>query len=84
MFAAKQLEDLAKKLCSALPSGIKSIEIEMQQQFKDILQSAFDHMDLVTREEFDIQVKVLARTREKVDLLQSQLNALLNQNNASD
>ncbi len=77
MFASKQLEDLAKKLYSALPSGIQTLELEIQQQFKDILQSAFTRMDLVTREEFDVQVKVLARTREKIDLLQQHVDALL-------
>ncbi|MDP3705616.1 MAG: accessory factor UbiK family protein [Legionellaceae bacterium] len=77
MFASKQLEDLAKKLYSALPPGIQTLELEIQQQFKDILQSAFTRMDLVTREEFDVQVKVLARTREKIDLLQQQVDALL-------
>lgn len=77
MFASKQLEDLAKKLYSALPSGIQTLELEIQQQFKDILQSAFTRMDLVTREEFDVQVKVLARTREKIDMLQQQVDELL-------
>lgn len=38
-------------------------------------------MDLITREEFDVQTKVLARTREKVDLLQKQLDVLIAQLN---
>lgn len=79
MFASKQLEDLAKKLCAALPTGLQALELEIQQQFKDILQSAFTRMDLVTREEFDVQVKVLARTREKIDALQKQVDDLLHQ-----
>ena len=76
MFASKQFEDLAKKLYTILPSGLQNLELEIQQQFKDILQSAFTRMDLVTREEFDVQVKVLARTREKIDALQLQLDML--------
>jgi BMFP domain-containing protein YqiC len=79
MFAPKQLEDLAKTLCSALPGSFKAMEDEIQQQFKDILQVALTRMNLVTREEFDVQVKVLARTREKIDLLQSQFTALIKQ-----
>ena len=77
MFDPKNFEDLAKKLYTALPSSLQSFENEIQQKFKDILQSAFTHMDLVTREEFDVQIKVLARTREKVDALQLQVNTLL-------
>jgi len=77
MFAAKQLEDLAKTLYSALPAGIQTVETEIQQQFKDILQATFSRMDLVTREEFDVQVKVLARTREKIEALQNEMERLL-------
>lgn len=77
MFVPKQFDDLAKKLYNALPSSLQNLENEIQQQFKDILQSAFARMDLVTREEFDVQIKVLARTREKIDALQLQVDALL-------
>lgn len=77
MFDPKQFEDLAKKLYTALPTSLQNFENEIQDKFKEILQSAFARLDLITREEFDVQVKVLARTREKVDLLQTQIQALL-------
>lgn len=77
MFAPKQLEDLAKNLFSALPASLQNLENDIQQQFKDILHATFTRMDLVTREEFDVQVKVLARTREKIDALQLQVDTLL-------
>ena len=77
MFEPKQFEDLAKKLYSTLPTSLQNFENEIQQKFKEILQSAFARMDLVTREEFDVQIKVLARTREKVEALQTQVQALI-------
>ncbi len=77
MFDASYIETLAKSLYAALPENLHHIERDLQQQFKDILHAAFEKMDLVTREEFDVQAKVLARTREKVDALQVQLNELL-------
>ncbi|MFY7697400.1 MAG: accessory factor UbiK family protein [Legionella sp.] len=77
MFDPNYFEELAKKLYTVLPSSLQNIENEVQQKFKDILQIAFTRMDLVTREEFDIQVKLLARTREKVDALQRQVDNLL-------
>ena len=80
MFASSQLEDLTKKLFAALPTSLQNFESDIQQQFKEILQAAFNQFDLVTREEFDVQVKVLARTREKVDTLQKQLDTLLQEN----
>lgn len=72
-----QFEDLAKKLYNALPESLQNLENEIQDKFKEILQSAFDRMDLVTRDEFDVQIKVLARTRQKVEALQVQVDALL-------
>ena len=72
-----QFEDLAKKLYNALPESLQNLENEIQDKFKEILQSAFDRMDLVTRDEFDVQVKVLARTRQKVEALEVQVDALL-------
>ncbi len=77
MFDPKQFEEIAKKLYTALPNSLQNFENEIQQKFKEILQTAFTRMDLVTREEFDVQVKVLARTREKVDSLQTQVQTLL-------
>jgi len=81
MFEPKQFEDLAKKLYSSLPSSLQSVENEIQQKFKDILQAAFTHMNLVTRDEFDVQVKVLARTREKVDALEKKIKELQDKKN---
>lgn len=77
MFNLKHAEELAKKLYAALPPSLQNLEHEIQQEFQAILQSAFAKLDLVTRAEFDTQVKVLARTREKIDALQFQVNAFL-------
>ncbi|PJD90486.1 MAG: hypothetical protein CK423_09780 [Legionella sp.] len=79
MFDPKQFDDLASKLFSALPAGLQNVEKDLQQKFKEVLHAAFARMDLVTREEFDVQCKVLARTREKVDLLQQQIETLIQQ-----
>ena len=77
MLDASAFEELAEKLLAILPAGLQTLPHDIQQQFKAILTSAFTQMDLLTREEFDVQVKVLARTREKVEALQQQLDALL-------
>lgn len=77
MFDPKQFDDLAKKLFSALPTSLQNIENDIQQKFKEILQSTFTRMDLITRDEFDVQSKVLARTREKVEQLHKQVEDIL-------
>lgn len=84
MFDPKQFDDVAKKLFAALPSSLQNIEKDIQQKFKEVLQSAFSHMDLVTREEFDVQTKVLARTREKLDQIQKQVTELMSQQHQTD
>jgi len=76
MLDPKQFDEIAKKLFAALPENVQNLEKNMQETFKTILQNAFSRLDLVTREEFDIQSKVLARTREKLDALQMQVDAL--------
>lgn len=81
MLLPKQIEDLAKKLYGSLPKNVQVIEEDIKQQFKEILQTAFTHLDLVTREEFDVQVKVLARSREKIEALEKTVNQLLQEKN---
>lgn len=81
MFDPKQFDDLAKKLFAALPTSLQNIEKDIQQKFKEVLQSAFSHLDFITREEFDVQTKVLSRTREKVEQLQKQIDVLMIQIN---
>ena len=76
------LDELARKLADAVPGNIKSMGEDMERNFKSLLQSALARMDLVTREEFDIQLAVLARTREKLEALEARLAAL--ENNATD
>lgn len=83
MLLAKQLEDLAKKLYASLPKNVQVLEEDMKQQFKEIIQTTFSHLNLVTREEFDVQVKVLARSREKIDALEKTVEQLLQEKNKS-
>lgn len=80
MFNLDQLDSMAEKLYAAMPSGLHTIEADVQATFKSILQTGFAQLDVVTREEFDAQVKVLARTREKVEALQKQLDEYVNMN----
>ena len=70
------LDELARKLADAVPGNIKSVGEDMERNFKSLLQSALARMDLVTREEFDVQMAVLARSREKLEALEARLAAL--------
>lgn len=75
MKEANFLSDLAKKLSKALPENWKTMQKDIEKNFHAILQSAFNKMDLVTRDEFDTQTKVLARTRKKIDDLEEKIKS---------
>lgn len=69
----KQLDDLTDRLVNILPKGIRDVQQDIEKNIRALMANAFAKMDLVTREEFDIQTAVLARTREKLEALEKQL-----------
>lgn len=73
MVDPKILDDLAKRLADAVPSGIRDLQRDLEKNFRAVLQAAFAKLDLVTREEFDVQTAVLNRTRTKLDALEQQV-----------
>ena len=70
MLDASKIDEIAQKLSEAIPPGAKAFQEDIHEQFKQILQTMIAKMDLVTREEFDAQTKVLARTRQKIEDLE--------------
>ena len=70
MIDLNHLDDLARRLSALLPPGLREGREELQQNFKSVLQSGLAKLDLVTREEFEVQRAVLLRTREKLEALQ--------------
>jgi len=67
------IDDLARKLSSALPQGLANMRRDIEDNFKAVLQSGLAKMDLVTRQEFDVQAGVLKRTREKLEALEAKI-----------
>ena len=70
------VENLAKKLAESLPEGLRSMRDDLESNFRGVLRSGLNKLDLVTREEFEVQEAVLARTREKLEALEAKLAAL--------
>jgi BMFP domain-containing protein YqiC len=82
MIDLNHLDDLARRLSALVPPGLREGRDELQQNFKAVLQTGLARLDLVTREEFDVQRAVLLRTREKLEELQrtvAELEAQLGQ-----
>ena len=65
-----QLDDLAKKLSGFMPSSLQGLQEDFESNMRSGLESGLRKMNLVTREEFDIQSAVLLRTREKLEVLE--------------
>jgi len=70
MFDPKQLDDLARRLSASMPKGVQVLQEDLNRGFRATLEAGLGKLDLVTREEFDVQAAVLARTRAKLDALQ--------------
>lgn len=68
------LDEITRRLSAAVPRELRTARAELEEQFRAVLESTFDRMDLVTREEFEIQKKVLLRTREKLEALEQELD----------
>ena len=73
MLDSNLFDDLAKRLAEVIPPGVKNLQQDLEKNFRAVLQSFFAKLDLVTRDEFDTQVRVLARTRAKLEALEKQL-----------
>ena len=69
MIDPKHLDDLAQRLADSVPSGLRILQDDLKRNMRATLEAGLARLDLVTREEFDVQAAVLARTREKLETL---------------
>jgi BMFP domain-containing protein YqiC len=76
MIDPKLLDELTERLTASLPSGIRAIQADLTKNLRASLEAGLGKLDLVTREEFDVQSAVLIRTREKLARLEQQVKAL--------
>ena len=70
------LEEMIKKFSEAVPEQLKNAQQDMESNVRGILENGLQKMNLVTREEFEIQTAVLQRTREKLDTLEKRVAEL--------
>jgi len=81
MIDHKTIDDLAQRLGETLPDGVRNLQQDVEKNMRAILTSTFAKLDLVTREELDVQKAVLARTRTQLEAMEKKLSALENQVN---
>jgi BMFP domain-containing protein YqiC len=76
MIDSRILDDISGKVAQTLPKGLQALQNDMQHNLRSGLESALARLNLVTREEFDVQAAVLQRTRARVEALEKQLAEL--------
>jgi ubiquinone biosynthesis accessory factor UbiK len=70
------LDELARQLAESVPQNLRELGQDVERNFKSMLQSGLERMELVTREEFDLQRGVLERTRAKLETMEQRLAEL--------
>jgi BMFP domain-containing protein YqiC len=76
MIDPKIIDDLSRRVADSLPGGLAALQDDVRRNATAAVQGALGRLDLVTREEFDIQQAVLARTREKLERLEARVKIL--------
>ena len=71
--AIESIDELARRLAESVPQGLRSMKDDLEKNFRSVLQAGLGKLDLVTREEFEVQEAVLARTRQKLEALEERL-----------
>ena len=66
----KLIDDLARQISAIIPAGMKEMQDDLAKNIRTLIEGTLAKLDLVTREEFDAQSRVLARTREKLEQLE--------------
>ena len=76
MFDPKKLEQVAKQIQDAMPQPVKELGNDVEQKVRQVIQAQLGKLDVVSREEFDVQTQVLLRTRQKLSALEQKLDEL--------
>ncbi|MCG7491345.1 accessory factor UbiK family protein [Vibrio sp. Of14-4] len=76
MFDPKKLEQIAKQIHDSMPTPVKELGADVDQKIRQVIQGQLNKLDVVSREEFDVQTQVLMRTREKLTAMEQKLSEL--------
>ncbi|WNB75699.1 ubiquinone biosynthesis accessory factor UbiK [Methylomonas koyamae] len=76
MFDPKAIDNLAERIAGAIPPGLTHLKYDVEKNVHALLQSGLAKLDLVSREEFEVQKAVLAKTRARLEELETRVAAL--------
>ena len=76
MFDPKSIDNIANRIANAIPPGLNNLKDDMEKNMHALLQSSLSKLDLVSREEFEVQKSVLAKTRLRLEELEKRIEEL--------
>ena len=76
MIDHQTINRLSEKINELLPPGLQQVKSDFDARLKSLLQEQLAHYEMVSREEFDIQARVLQRTRGKLEIIEARLKEL--------
>ncbi len=68
-----RIDEIARRLLQSVPPGVRAVQRDLESNFRAVLRSSLTKLDLVSRDEFDAQVRVLERTRARLEALEDKL-----------
>jgi len=71
-----RIDEIARRLLERVPPALRSMQADLESNFRAVLRERLSKLDLVSRDEFDAQARVLERTREKLEALEARLATL--------
>lgn len=71
-----RIDEMARRLLERVPPALRSMQQDLESNFRAVLREGLSKLDLVTRDEFDAQARVLERTRSQLEALEARLAAL--------
>jgi BMFP domain-containing protein YqiC len=73
-----RIDEIAKRLLAKVPETARNIQADLEENFRAVLRASLARLDLVARDEFDVQSKVLQRTRARLEALEARVQELEN------
>jgi BMFP domain-containing protein YqiC len=71
-----RIDEIARRLMENVPPAFRSVQKDLESNFRAVLRASLNKLDLVTRDEFDTQSRVLERTRARLEALEARLQAM--------
>lgn len=84
MLDPKLFDDISRRLSKSMPEGLQALQGDFERNLRAALEAALRKMNLVSRDEFEIQQAVLQRSREKLEALERRVSELENKSHAQD